>query len=116
MHPYWQPDDAASLYARAAVVVSIECHSPIIALVNGTPAIYVRQPSDTIKGNMYYDLKLDDWIFEIEQCSGQQIADRVMEIFGDFDQAIEKVRLLNQRVGGIYDGNMEVVKKYLELV
>ena len=63
MHPYWQPDDAASLYARAAAVISMECHSPIISLVNGTPAIYVRQPSDTIKGQMYYDLELSDWIF-----------------------------------------------------
>jgi polysaccharide pyruvyl transferase WcaK-like protein len=107
MHPYWQPDDAASLYALAAVVVSAECHSPIIALVNGTPAIYVRQPSDTIKGHMYYDLKLDDWIFEIEQTTGTHIADRVMEIVGDLDQSLDKVRLLNERVRGIYEGNME---------
>jgi polysaccharide pyruvyl transferase WcaK-like protein len=115
MHPYWQPDDAASLYARAAAVVSAECHSPIIALVNGTPAIYVRQPSDTIKGHMYYDLKLDDWIFEIEQTTGKQIADRVMEIVGDFDQSREKVRMLNERVKGIYEGNMEELKKHLVL-
>jgi polysaccharide pyruvyl transferase WcaK-like protein len=113
MHPYWQPDDAASLYARAAVVVSAECHTPIISLVNGTPAIYVRQPSDTIKGHMYYDLKLDDWIFEIEQTFGTQIADRVMEIIGDIDQSMEKVRLLNERVRDIYEGNMKELRNQL---
>jgi polysaccharide pyruvyl transferase WcaK-like protein len=113
MHPYWQPDDAASLYARAAVVVSAECHSPIIALVNGTPAIYVRQPSDTIKGHMYYDLKLDDWIFEIEESTGEQIADSVMEINNNVDQALEKVRSLNQRVKSIYQNNMAVLYGFL---
>jgi polysaccharide pyruvyl transferase WcaK-like protein len=113
MHPYWQPDDAASLYAHAAVVVSAECHSPIIALVNGTPAIYVRQPSDTIKGQMYYDLGLTDWIFEIEQTSGTQIAERVMEIVGNYDHALENVRLLNERVRGIYEGNMQALNEYL---
>jgi polysaccharide pyruvyl transferase WcaK-like protein len=107
MHPYWQPGDAASLYARAAAVVSMECHSPIIALVNGTPALYVRQPSDTIKGQMYYDLKLDDWIFEIEETSGEQIAGRVIEILNSWPESFEKVKLLNQRVKSIYDRRME---------
>ena len=113
MHPYWGPEDAASLYAHAAVVISAECHSPIIALVNDTPALYVRQPSDTIKGNMYYDLKLDDWIFEIDQSTGTQIADRVMEIVRNFEQSLEKVKSLNERVSRIYQSNMEVLSKYL---
>lgn len=113
MHPYWQPDDAASLYARAAAVISMECHSPIISLVNGTPAIYVRQPSDTIKGQMYYDLELRDWIFEIEQTTGKQISDRVMEIVENYSLSLEKVRLLNERVKTIYEENMAELKKYM---
>lgn len=113
MHPYWQPDDAASLYAHAAAVVSAECHSPIISLINGTPAIYLRQPSDTIKGHMYYDLKLDDWIFEIEKTSGDQLADRVMDIVNNFDDATEKVRQLNERIKNIYEVNMNELRKHL---
>ena len=35
---YWLPDEAASIYSKAQAVVSVECHSPIIALANGTPA------------------------------------------------------------------------------
>lgn len=106
MHPYWQPDEAASLYSKAAAVISMECHSPIISLVNGTPAIYVRQPSDTIKGQMYYDLKLDDWIFEIDKTTGEQIAEKVMEIHRSYPQSLEKVKQLNQRVKTIYDKRM----------
>jgi hypothetical protein len=44
---YWLPDEAAAVYAKAQAVVNYECHSPITALVNQTPAFYVRQPTDT---------------------------------------------------------------------
>jgi hypothetical protein len=47
---FWLPDEAASVYSKALAVVSVECHSPLIALHNGTPAFYVRQPTDTCKG------------------------------------------------------------------
>jgi len=38
--------------------VSMECHSPLIALAEGVPSVYLRQPTDTIKGQMYNDLGL----------------------------------------------------------
>lgn len=34
---YWLPDEAASVYTKAHIVLSFECHSPIIAAANGTP-------------------------------------------------------------------------------
>ncbi|QOR71550.1 polysaccharide pyruvyl transferase family protein [Ruania alkalisoli] len=53
---YWELTEAAAVYARAAGVLSAECHSPLLAAVCGTPALYLRQPTDTIKGQMYPDL------------------------------------------------------------
>jgi hypothetical protein len=61
---FWLPDEAASVYAREQAVVSMECHSPLIALHNGTPAFYVRQPTDTCKGQMYGDIGAQGWFFE----------------------------------------------------
>lgn len=95
---YWFPDEAASVYRRAFAVLSFECHSPIIALRNNTPAFYLRQPEDTIKGQMYYDLGLKDWIFEIEQTSGQMISDRLMIIFLNPSGTSKIVSSLNQRI------------------
>jgi polysaccharide pyruvyl transferase WcaK-like protein len=92
----------------------MECHSPIISLVNETPAIYVRQPSDTIKGQMYYDLELSDWIFEIDHTYGAQIADRLMEIYRSYPESLEKVKQLNQRVKSIYDQSMEQFRSMLK--
>jgi polysaccharide pyruvyl transferase WcaK-like protein len=71
---YWLTAEAASVYARAAAVVSFEMHSPIMAVSAGTPAVHLRQPTDTRKGQMWRDVGLKDWIFEIEEASGKDIA------------------------------------------
>ena len=84
---FWLTDEAAAVYKKALAVISFECHSPIISSVQGTPAFYLRQPEDTIKGQMWYDLGLSDWVFEIEQSTGEQISDRLMRVHDNADQA-----------------------------
>lgn len=77
---YWLTAEAASTYARAATVASIEMHSPIIAIANGTPAIHIRQPTDTRKGQMWRDVGLSDWLFEIDDSTGEQIAAGLLKL------------------------------------
>ena len=99
---YWFPDEAASVYAKAFAVLSFECHSPIISLRNGTPAFYLRQPEDTIKGQMYYDLGLNDWIFEIEKTTGNQISEGLMAIYADTTRSDKKISDLKSFVFDTY--------------
>lgn len=80
---YWLTAEAASVYAKAAAVISLEMHSPIMAVANGTPAVLLRQPTDTRKGQMWRDVGLDRWIFEIDDSTGKQIAERLVEIGKD---------------------------------
>ncbi|MBC7367357.1 MAG: polysaccharide pyruvyl transferase family protein [Undibacterium sp.] len=89
---YWLPDEAASVYAKAQAVISVECHSPLIALHNGTPTFYVRQPTDTCKGQMYRDIGADDWFFEIEQTNGAQLWSRLEAIHKNPAAARAKVK------------------------
>jgi hypothetical protein len=89
---YWLPDEAASIYSKAQAVVSVECHSPLIALHNGTPGIYVRQPTDTCKGQMYRDFGAADWFFEVEESSGSALWARLAKIHQDPRAAKAKVR------------------------
>jgi polysaccharide pyruvyl transferase WcaK-like protein len=84
---YWLTDEAAGVYARAAAVASFEQHSPIIAIANGTPAVLLRQPTDTRKGQMWRDIGLDDWIFEIDRTTGTQVAERLLAIARDIQDA-----------------------------
>ena len=72
---------------NAAAVASFEQHSPIMAIAAGTPAVLLRQPTDTRKGQMWRDLKMDSWIFEIDATSGDQIAERLVQIGRDLPAA-----------------------------
>lgn len=89
---FWLPDEAASVYSKALAVISVECHSPLIALHNGTPAFYVRQPTDTCKGQMYRDFGANDWFFEIDETSGAQLWSRLEAVHRDRASAKTKVR------------------------
>ncbi|WP_339727859.1 polysaccharide pyruvyl transferase family protein [uncultured Gimesia sp.] len=108
---YWLPDEAGSLYRDAAAVVSMECHSPIIACAFGTPGLYVRQPTDTIKGQMWYDIGLKDWTFEIDEVNEQQIADRVMKVAGNNEQSLAKLKSVMHSIQQRQKRTMQIVKQ-----
>ncbi|WP_417391715.1 polysaccharide pyruvyl transferase family protein [Gimesia sp.] len=108
---YWLPDEAGSLYRDAAAVVSMECHSPIIACAFGTPGLYVRQPTDTIKGQMWYDIGLTDWTFEIDEVNQQQIAERVIQIYNNKTQADAKLKEVMQSIQKRQQNTMQTMKQ-----
>jgi polysaccharide pyruvyl transferase WcaK-like protein len=98
---FWLADEAASVYARAVAVVSAECHSPIIALSQGTPAFYVRNPADTVKAQMFRDIGLTDWVFESSETTGQQLWEKLKPIHEDCAAARAKVQAAMQQASGI---------------
>ena len=87
MDRYWLTAEANSVYKRAAAILSCEQHSPIMGIANGIPAVMVRQPTDTRKGQMWRDVGLNEWLFEIDQSTGEQIAERVAQIGKDLPAA-----------------------------
>ncbi|GAB3821897.1 polysaccharide pyruvyl transferase family protein [Tessaracoccus terricola] len=72
---FWSASEAMTVYRDAQVVVSMECHSPLMAISQGTPAIYLRQPSDTIKGRMYADVGAGHRTIEIDDGPAPLIAE-----------------------------------------
>ncbi len=95
---FWLPDEAASTYRHATAVLSSECHSPILAANQGTPCMYVHQPEDGIKGQMWHDVGLGSWYFEVEQATGGQIAETVLDIAARPAAAKKRVRDAVDRV------------------
>ena len=112
-HEYWYPDEAVSLYSHACCVVSLECHSPILALSNGTPAFYIRQKEDTIKGQMYYDLGFNDWIFEIDETTGSQISDRLMIVYNAYESTQSYLKAGMQKSEKLLQAGAVIVKDIL---
>ena len=64
---FWLTDEAISTYVRSAGLVSLEMHSPIMALGNGVPALVCRFAEQTTKGFMWKNIGLDDWLFDLDQ-------------------------------------------------
>lgn len=87
---YWNPDEAAGVYAQALALVSMELHSPIMALAEGTPSMYLRVPTDTIKGQMWRDIGLPEWIFEMEEVAAEEISAGLSALHADYPEALRK--------------------------
>lgn len=71
---YWPLEEAYAVYAHARAVVSMECHSPILATSHGAPTIYLRQPTETVKGQMYSDLGASGTVIEVERDGAAGVA------------------------------------------
>ncbi|MGH9345104.1 MAG: polysaccharide pyruvyl transferase family protein [Terriglobia bacterium] len=95
---FWLPDEAAAIYSKAQAVVSTECHSPIISIAHGTPAFYVRQPTDTCKGQMYPDIGLGNWLFEIDEIDGRLLWARLKVIIDNPTTARTQIKTAMTRV------------------
>ena len=81
---YWQTDEAVSVYARSAGLVSMDMHSPIMALGNGIPAILCRFRNQSSKGQMWKDIGLDEWYFDLDfEANGDAITKAALEMAKD---------------------------------
>jgi hypothetical protein len=111
---YWRPDEAASVYARSLGMVSLEQHSPIFAIEAGIPAIHLRQSSATSKGQMWRDIGLTDWIFEMdEEKDGARIAEATLAILKDPAAAKAKVQKAQEFIRGRQRDTVAVLAKRL---
>lgn len=106
---FWSADEANSVYARAVAIVSAECHSPIMALSQGTPAFYVRNPVDTVKGQMFRDLGLADWVFESGQTTGEQLWDKLKPLHEDRAAGRARVQEAMSKAAAIQKRMVEVL-------
>ncbi len=112
-HDYWFADEAMSLYSQAKAMISFECHSPIMSLICGRPAFYLRQPQDTVKGQMFRDIGLSNWVFEIEQSTGKQISDKLLTVYEEYDHALKQVDEAMNRVDKYYRKANDIISNLI---
>lgn len=89
---FWLPDEAAAVYRDAIALLSMDCHSPIIAAAAGTPALYLRTPMETGKVHMWNDLGLGDRMFDIETASANAIAEALLALHRNPESARSRIQ------------------------
>ena len=88
---FWNVDEAASVYSKAAVVLSMEPHSCIIALANGTPIIHAFSRKHGVKAWMFRDIGLSEWLFDIDNSDSALITRELINIVNDQKRSEKKV-------------------------
>ncbi|QYY35516.1 polysaccharide pyruvyl transferase family protein [Ruficoccus sp. ZRK36] len=111
---YWCPDEATSVYARSIAVLSMEMHSPLLAFAVNIPAIYLRLPTDTCKGQMWRDVGLPEWIFEVEDSDGDDVAETLLNIYNQPERTRQKLAQSRQHVEYLQRHSMSVVSECLQ--
>ena len=111
---YWLTDEALSTYIRSAGLFGLEMHSPIMCIGNGIPAVVGRFPEQGVKGNMWRDIGLDDWLFDIDQPKdARKYVPTVLEIAKNPDAAKDKAARAHGRVEVFQRRMIEVLQKSL---
>jgi polysaccharide pyruvyl transferase WcaK-like protein len=81
---YWLTDEAMSVYVKSLGLLSMDMHSPIMAVGNGVPAIHCRFKEQTTKGQMWADIGLGDWLFNLDdETDGSRITMAVTAMVND---------------------------------
>ncbi|NLP83024.1 hypothetical protein HF576_04130 [Microbacterium sp. CFH 90308] len=80
---FWSLAEASAVYSISRAVISMECHSPIIASAHAVPTVYLRQPTETVKGRMYDDLGGADMLIEVGPGAEVAAEETIVSIIDD---------------------------------
>ncbi|TWU40579.1 polysaccharide pyruvyl transferase family protein [Novipirellula artificiosorum] len=109
---FWLTDEALSTYLRSAGVFGLEQHSPIMCIGNGIPAIVGRFPEQGVKGTMWRDIGLEDWLFDIDQPEDREnYVPAVLELAKHPEAARDKAAKAHGRVERFQQRMVEVLKE-----
>lgn len=112
---YWLTDEALSTYVRSAGLFGNEMHSPILCVANGVPAIVCRFREQTVKGFMWRDIGLDEWLFDLDdEAALKQLAPTALAMAKDPAAARAKAAKARERVRELQRQEMAALKNALE--
>lgn len=109
---YWLPDEAASLYSKAFCVLSFEPF-PYYLFAEWDTCILSPTAGRYDKGQMYYDLGFNNWVFEVNDTTGKQIADRLMEVYSDYNSAQAYRKQGMDNASKLFDMGIKIVSQFL---
>jgi polysaccharide pyruvyl transferase WcaK-like protein len=89
---FWLPDEAASVFARAGLVLGFELNPLVMATAAGVPAIQLQHPTDGRKNRMPRDVGLGEAVFDADDITGEKLAAVVTAIGKDPAAAVARAK------------------------
>lgn len=109
---YWLPDEAMAAISTSAGVLSLDQHTPILAIASGVPALLCRSNELGPKGQMWRDLGLGAWQFDIDEAGAPgRVADAILSVLRDPDAARDTAREARDRARSIQAERMAQVAR-----
>lgn len=110
----WPLDEATGIYARAAAMVSLEMHSPIMCIGLGVPALVCRWEEQSSKGLMWRDVGLGEWLFDFDrEDEVARMPGAALAMAKDLPTARARAKKAREFVHARFAASMGVVRKAL---
>ncbi len=106
---FWRPDEALSTYLQSRALFSMEPHSCIFAMANGIPSLHCHDWAFGRKAEMFVDLGLGEWVFNLGDASVDQMSAQLLTVHRDPVQAKAKLHAAMK----IVDAKMSAAFKVL---
>jgi hypothetical protein len=111
---YWLVDEATSVYKRSAGMFGNEMHTPILCIGHGVPAIVCRWAEQTSKGNMWKDIGLSDWLFDMDdEAQRAKVTAGVLKMATDLKASKAKVAEAQKIVQARQAATMKILVEQL---
>ena len=92
MQEYWTAEQASGLYRHARILISMELHSPLLALPEGTPVIVPTFKESGRKIWMLRDFKLGEYMFDIDSASTEEIEESLYQIHENYEDISNRIQ------------------------
>ncbi len=114
LESFWSTEQAIALYRHSRIVVTMELHSFLMAIPQGTPVVVPTFRETGRKIKMVDDFKVSDWLFDIDQNSATQIGQTVLQIHSEYDKQNKRLReVVIPSMHKKEKRALRIIKKYL---
>lgn len=110
---FWRPDEALSTYLESRALFSMEPHSCIFAMANGVPSLHCHTWAFGRKAEMFVDLGLGDWVFNLADASAEEMTAPLLAVHRDYDAAKAKVSEAMKKVDARMASAFAVIRRTL---
>lgn len=96
---FWLPDEALAVLSKARAIFSMEPHGMMMVLGNaGIPVLHPMIWEFGIKAQLWADIGLEDWLFDLEATDASHMSRVLLDIHERYDGARAMAKAASQRV------------------